>query len=325
MSSEKESKSKSKFNFIIIYIIGFIISIFFEFYWISYFPYDYFMLFGIGIILCIFGYLSIDGILNIINQTTKKRDEQNEIMIKASKAIYLTTKKIALNNSHSPQDKPDSHKDITSLIDDLTRANDRLAKEVENAVSIQSLVRENTSIVNNVRDIMEDSHVQPLSPLEVEKDLKLDESINETDFETITQPETINSMINQEFSVTDEKMPEPAEKISAEPEETVIEIPPEPEETVIEIPPEPEDAVIEIPPEPEDAVIEIPPEPEDNIVEIPVESEELSDLPVEPEKVAAVPEPEIDYEQIPENIPAAADNPDKPLTPEEIASLFANL
>ena len=48
------SKSKAKFHFISIYIIGFIISIFFEYYWINYYPYDYFMLFGIGIIMCIF-------------------------------------------------------------------------------------------------------------------------------------------------------------------------------------------------------------------------------------------------------------------------------
>jgi len=101
MSSTK--KTKSKFNFIIICIIGFVVSIFFEFYFINYFPYDYFMLFGTGIIMCIFGYLSIDGVLEIINQTSRKRDEQNEIMIKASKAIYLTTKKIALN-SHSISD-----------------------------------------------------------------------------------------------------------------------------------------------------------------------------------------------------------------------------
>ncbi len=194
MSSTK--KTKSKFNFIIICIIGFVVSIFFEFYFINYFPYDYFMLFGTGIIMCIFGYLSIDGVLEIINQTSRKRDEQNEIMIKASKAIYLTTKKIALN-SHSISDTLETPKDFGSLIDDLSQANERLAKEVENAVSLQSLVQKNRTIVNNAREIIE-NHEQPLSPLEVEKDLKLDETISETDFETVTQPETIDSMIKQE-------------------------------------------------------------------------------------------------------------------------------
>lgn len=194
MSSNK--KTKSKFNFIIICIIGFVVSIFFEFYFINYFPYDYFMLFGTGIIMCIFGYLSIDGVLEIINQTSRKRDEQNEIMIKASKAIYLTTKKIALN-SHSMSDTLETPKDFGSLIDDLSQANERLAKEVENAVSLQSLVQKNRTIVNNAREIIE-HHEQPLSPLEVEKDLKLDEAISETDFETVTQPEMIDSMIKQE-------------------------------------------------------------------------------------------------------------------------------
>ena len=207
MSSNK--KAKLKFNFIIICIIGFIVSIFFEFYFISYFPYDYFMLFGIGIIMCIFGYLSIDGVLEIINQTMEKRNEQNEIMIKASKAIYLTTKKIALNSSHSIQAPLESPKDINALIDDLSQANERLAKEVENAVSLQPLVQKNRSIVNNAREIIDDSHEQPLSPLEVEKDLKLDETIVETDFETITQPEAIDSMMEREVSDTDSAISDP--------------------------------------------------------------------------------------------------------------------
>ena len=148
--------------------------------------------------MCIFGYLSIDGVLEIINQTSRKRNEQNEIMIKASKAIYLTTKKIALN-SHSMPDTLETPKDFGSLIDDLSQANERLAKEIENAVSLQSLVQKNRTIVNNAREIIE-NHEQPLSPLEVEKDLKLDEAISETDFETVTQPETIDSMIKQEVS-----------------------------------------------------------------------------------------------------------------------------
>lgn len=209
MSSNK--KTKSKFNFIIICIIGFVVSIFFEFYFINYFPYDYFMLFGTGIIMCIFGYLSIDGILEIINQTSRKRDEQNEIMIKASKAIYLTTKKIALN-SHSMPDTLETPKDFGSLIDDLSQANERLAKEVENAVSLQSLVQKNRTIVNNAREIIE-NHEQPLSPLEVEKDLKLDEAISETDFETVTQPETIDSMIKQEVNSQEVTLPQAAEVI----------------------------------------------------------------------------------------------------------------
>lgn len=198
------SKSKAKFHFISIYIIGFIISIFFEYYWINYYPYDYFMLFGIGIIMCIFGYLSIDSILNTISQNAKKRDEQNETLIKAGKAIYLTTKKIALNHSDSGQDSSDSRKDINSLIDDLTQANDRLAKEVENAVSIQSLVQENKSIANNAREIAEHSTGHLSSPVEPEKNQKPEESVSETDFETITQTETLDTMMEQEAASASE-------------------------------------------------------------------------------------------------------------------------
>jgi uncharacterized membrane protein len=174
MDMENENKQKKKFNFIVIYIIGFIISIIFEFYWINYYPYDYFMLFGIGIILCIFGYLSIDGVLDMVNQTLKKRDEQNEIMIKASKAIYLTTKRIALDGTPSLTDATDttgsaegaaSGKDINSLVQDLARANKRLAREVQHAVSIQSLVKDNEKLVQDVQAAMQEA---PESSQEVE-------------------------------------------------------------------------------------------------------------------------------------------------------------
>lgn len=223
MNSEKDLKSKTKFNFIIIYIIGFIISIFFEFYWISYYPYDYFMLFGIGIIMCIFGYLSIDGILDIVRVSARKREEQNEIMIKASKAIYLTTKKIALSASSAPEHTPAASKDLNSLIDDLTKANDRLAKEVESAVSIHSLVQENRTLADNVRKAVNDADVPSLSPLDIEKEMKLDENINETDFETAAQAEAIDSIISQEISAAEE-IPKPvpeAENAS----ETAAELP----------------------------------------------------------------------------------------------------
>jgi hypothetical protein len=43
MEDKNFKQQKAKFNFVIIYILGFVISVFFEFYWISYYPYDYFI------------------------------------------------------------------------------------------------------------------------------------------------------------------------------------------------------------------------------------------------------------------------------------------
>ena len=125
MEDKNFKQQKAKFNFVIIYILGFVISAFFEFYWISYYPYDYFMLAGIGIILCILGYLSIDGILNIIHSAEQKRDEQAETLIKAGKAIYLTTKRMALEQSHTLPEVSDVPKDLNSLVNDLAKANER--------------------------------------------------------------------------------------------------------------------------------------------------------------------------------------------------------
>ena len=53
MEDKNFKQQKAKFNFVIIYILGFVISAFFEFYWISYYPYDYrhrnnFMHFGVS-------------------------------------------------------------------------------------------------------------------------------------------------------------------------------------------------------------------------------------------------------------------------------------
>lgn len=155
-------KEKRKFNFIILYILGFIISVFFEFYWISYFPYDYFMLFGIGIILCIFGYLSIDGVLEMLHHAQKQKEKQNEVMIKASKAIYLTTKKLLaegdsiselsyrISSDEESAHSKEAENNFNSLVSDLVKANERLAASVEQAVAFQPLVKENKKIIDTV-------------------------------------------------------------------------------------------------------------------------------------------------------------------------------
>lgn len=140
MTNTPDSGNKKKFPIISIFFLGFIISVFFEFYWINYYPYDYFMLFGIGIILCIFGYLTIDSLIDMINQNARQREAQNEVMIKASKAIYLTAKKIITVSQSSGS--AGNAKNLQNLISDLTLANERLAREIESAASLQLLVED---------------------------------------------------------------------------------------------------------------------------------------------------------------------------------------
>lgn len=51
------------------------------------------MLIGIGIIMIILGYLTFDSISKANEAAAKQLNEQNEMMLKASKAIYLATKR----------------------------------------------------------------------------------------------------------------------------------------------------------------------------------------------------------------------------------------
>lgn len=213
-------KEKRKFNFIILYILGFIISVFFEFYWISYFPYDYFMLFGIGIILCIFGYLSIDGILEMLHRSQKQKEKQNEVMIKASKAIYLTTKKLLaegdsiselsyrISSDEASAHSKEAENNFNSLVSDLVKANERLAASVEQAVAIQPLVKENKKIIDTVR-----SGEQSASDIS-EVSSVLDEALSE-DTVAILSDVSENSSANKDFSSdSSDTAEEPVEKIT---------------------------------------------------------------------------------------------------------------
>lgn len=172
MKSEEKNKSSFKINFTILYIIGFLISCFFEFYWMNYYPYDYFMLFGIGVILCIFGYLALDGIYHYIHKTVTRIEEQNEVIIKSQKAIYLTAKKIALSDDTTEKTQPQqtssaqSNAQLDSLIGDLIKANERLAREVEDAASIHSLTQNNIKLAETLQNISATAEAVPAATKE---------------------------------------------------------------------------------------------------------------------------------------------------------------
>ena len=299
MEDKNFKQQKAKFNFVIIYILGFVISAFFEFYWISYYPYDYFMLAGIGIILCILGYLSIDGILNIIHSAEQKRDEQAETLIKAGKAIYLTTKRMALEQSHTLPEVSDVPKDLNSLVNDLAKANERLSKEVEHAISIQPLLQENQKLVNSVQNT-----------LNTESSAAMEEPVVE---DIPVEPEPAMA---EESPVVDE-IPEVAVDTPAMEESPVVdEIP----EVAVDTPAMEESPVVDEIPE---VAVDTPAMEESAVEDIPEDSEPVTDEePPIPEAVQDA----LAAQNIPneEQILSSEPTP-KTMTQDEIAAMFADL
>ena len=297
MEDKNFKQQKAKFNFVIIYILGFVISAFFEFYWISYYPYDYVMLAGIGIILCILGYLSIDGILNIIHSAEQKRDEQAETLIKAGKAIYLTTKRMALEQSHTLPEVSDVPKDLNSLVNDLAKANERLSKEVEHAISIQPLLQENQKLVNSVQNT-----------LNTESSAATEEPVVE-DIPVDPEP-----AMAEDSPVVDD-IPEVAVDAPAMEEPVVEDIPVDSEPAVVEDSP----VVDDIP----EAAVDTPAMEEAAAEDIPVDSEPITDEePPIPEAVQDA----LAAQNIPneEQILSSEPTP-KTMTQDEIAAMFADL
>ncbi len=295
MEDKNFKQQKAKFNFVIIYILGFVISAFFEFYWISYYPYDYFMLAGIGIILCILGYLSIDGILNIIHSAEQKRDEQAETLIKAGKAIYLTTKRMALEQSHTLPEVSDVPKDLNSLVNDLAKANERLSKEVEHAISIQPLLQENQKLVNSVQNT-------------------LNADASAATEEPVVEDIPVEPAMAEDSPVVDE-IPEVAVDAPAMEEPVVEDIPVDSEPAVVEDSP----VVDEIP----EAAVDTPAMEEAAAEDIPVDSEPITDEePPIPEAVQDA----LAAQNIPneEQILSSEPTP-KTMTQDEIAAMFADL
>ena len=296
MEDKNFKQQKAKFNFVIIYILGFVISAFFEFYWISYYPYDYFMLAGIGIILCILGYLSIDGILNIIHSAEQKRDEQAETLIKAGKAIYLTTKRMALEQSHTLPEVSDVPKDLNSLVNDLAKANERLSKEVEHAISIQPLLQENQKLVNSVQNT-----------LNTEASAAAQDPVVE-DIPVKPEPAVV------EDSPVDE-IPEVAVDAPAMEEAAVEDIPVDSEPAVVEDSP----VVDEIP----EAAVDTPAMEEAAVEDIPVDSEPVTD---EESPIPEAVQDALAAQNIPnENQILSSEPTPKTMTQDEIAAMFADL
>ena len=190
-------ESKNNKNFGTTYFaLAFIVAIFFELYFILTNPYQTVMLLGTGLIVVITGYLTFDSIAKAKAAEAARRDEQSDMLIKASKAIYLATKRssqeaeqqhvqnikaieymmnkmisnekemaslmIAKNEEILAKQitaKPENTtNDMTSLIEQLSASNAKLAKEVQAAITVNELVKANADLVKNVREVLQNSN-----------------------------------------------------------------------------------------------------------------------------------------------------------------------
>ena len=257
---EKNTKKNSP---LVYFILTFITAVFFELYWINIHPYDYFMLVGIGLVVLITGYLSFDGIIKMRSEAEELKREQNETMIKAQKAIYLATKKNAAEAENMQiqslkavnvlmdrmvenitqkqlETKTSSGEpmDITGLINELTASNAKLAKEVQNAITVNQLVKANENLIKNVQSVLNGQSAD------------LSESLNISEPTVIPNPSiepeptvTPNPVIEPEPTVTPDPVIEPEPAVTPDP---VIE--PEPTTPMPYVEPETEPAVpVEVP------------------------------------------------------------------------------
>ncbi|MDE6208825.1 MAG: hypothetical protein K2M73_04005 [Lachnospiraceae bacterium] len=172
------------------FALAFIVAVLFELYFIMTNPYNYFMLIGIGIIMLITGYLTFDSIAKSKADAANRLAEQNDMMLKASKAIYLATKRSSqeAQNQHIQNIKAIEYfmnnmisnekdmvnlmiakneeivakqittkteaDDMSSLIEQLSASNAKLAKEVQSVITVNELVKANADLVKNVREVL---------------------------------------------------------------------------------------------------------------------------------------------------------------------------
>lgn len=332
------------------YAMAFLAAFFFEFYWIMSRPYEYFMLFGIGIIMIIMGYLTVDSILKAKADSDALRAEQNDMMLKAQKAIYIATKKntkdaearqrqnlkaveLMMNKMITTQqalleEKKPADNDMSTLIDQLSASNAKLAKEVQSAITVNQLVKANADLVKNVRDALSASAAANTTPADLSA--YVNEAVNNVPTPKVQpEPVVIPEPVVQ-FEADPVVVPEPVVQFETDP--IVV---PEPE-----IQFEPEPVVI---PEPE---IQLEPavsldlntdltmnaiEDEINLAEMEA-SETIEEITIPdemtPELDAAIDDGSSEeiMSQVEDTISIPVDDsPNRQLTEEEIAALFASL
>ena len=273
---DKQKKYRKNYG-IPFFSMAFLAALVFEFYWILVNPYDYFMIIGIGIIMIITGYLTVDSILKAKSDADAEKAEQNDMMLKAQKAIYIATKKNAkdaevrqaqsvkavelmMNKMITSQqalleEKKTDGDDMTSLIDQLSASNAKLAKEVQSAITVNQLVKANADLVRNVKEALNASAMNANQGPDLSSYVSAAINTPVAPAQPVVAPEPVVVPQAPVVTPTPVVAPEPViiPEVVAEPEPEPIVVP----EIVVE--PEPEPIVVpEIvaEPEPEPIIIE---------------------------------------------------------------------
>lgn len=264
--------------------------------------------------MIVMGYLTIDSILKAKADSEALKNEQNEMMLKAQKAIYIATKKnakdsetrqvrnikameIMMNKMISSQqalleDKKSEANDMESLIDQLSASNAKLAKEVQSAITVNQLVKANADLVRNVKEALSANAVNNSSAGEL------------TDYVAKSVGLTSDSSATME-TVTTETIPEPEIVV----EEAAADKMPDLALNEFDMSEMPSSDGMD-----SDTMHDI--ENEINLAQM-EESEALEAMTVPDEMT-----PELDAEM---NNISTEESPNKQLTEEEIAALFAGL
>ena len=327
-----------------------------EFYAMINYPQQYIIIavFAVLILLCLF--YVIKGLFEIQQIKDEQRREEYDSIIKSQKASYLLLKKyfelindkvdVLQASSKVPTDEiVSAQKGIAKVLinrsrenaEALMNSNDLLMEQIEDFNKKLNLI--NQDVIKNVRDISQDNYNQTLvKQQDIISDIKdmelhISQAIMQTQQIISSQPVQLTANVEiphqavavpmsmqQMPMVNTNSVPQP-QFVNQATSEPVVETPVEP---VVETPVEP---VVETPVE--QVVEELPIEPvvEEALVE-PVLEEALvesvlEEVPVEP---VAAEEPAIE-EPVAEEKPPMPDmsDPNKKMSPDEIAALFANM
>lgn len=89
----RNNMKKEKINLTILYMVMFLLSVFAFAFWVKQFPYDYYIIAGIGIVSAILFYIMLDEIFSIYEKYMQEKKTQHEEIMKSQKALYLQNKR----------------------------------------------------------------------------------------------------------------------------------------------------------------------------------------------------------------------------------------
>ena len=309
---------------------------------------------GFGLVFLIFSYVLMNSVMQLQYQKLREEKEEHEGLLKSEKASYLIIKKsfdevfqrmdyIEKNLQLPTEELLTAQKAFAKIninrskenADALMNSNDKLLEKI---VSFERTLQNNNEKLLDGQNQNMEQRLQEV----ILRQQELSSSIKELELNMRNEIlQAVNSITSSQPQVIMQQPVQPVME-NVQPEEPVVEEPiveePLVEESVMEEPlieePVVEEPLVEEPiveePLVEEAVVEEPlveePVMEEPLVEEPVVEEPLVEEPTAEEPVIQVEEPAEEAEEEEEEvlIPDMSD-PNKMMTPDEIAALIANL